>query len=126
MKILIVDDDRIHLRILESAMSNQGLQIETQDDPEKAWEKLKTDYYDIIFLDWLMPGIDGIELCKRIRTTSHGKKSIVIIVTVRNTDKDIDQILAAGANDYIPKPLDIKNLLVRLRVAKNQSIQLNS
>ena len=118
MKTLIVDDDHIMRRTLRKAAMSLGHEVTGCVDAEKALEEFKKQSYSLIVLDWMLPGMDGIELCKKIRELPGGIKCFIIMVTAKSSHADLVAVLDAGANDYIAKPVDMKTLKTRLTVAE--------
>jgi len=118
MKTLIVDDDNIMRRILKRTAMSLGHEVTGCVDAERALEAFKEGGYLIVILDWMLPGMDGIELCRRIRQLPGGKRCFIIMVTVKDKYEDLLEVLDAGADDYIAKPVDVKLLKTRLTVAE--------
>jgi two-component system chemotaxis response regulator CheY len=117
MRILIADDEPTTLLVLETALQELGHDCLTAADGLEAWSLLQTSAVDVIISDWVMPGMDGVELCRRLREQPRAEYGYFIFLT-GNTDKH--HVLAgieAGADDYLPKPLDLDELRLRLRVA---------
>jgi diguanylate cyclase (GGDEF)-like protein len=118
MKVLIAEDEKISRMVLANALANHGYEVLQAHDGQEAWDifqKEKEDIY-IAILDWQMPKMDGIELCQRIKDASLSHYVYVIFLTGK---KDIDSIvegLETGADDYLPKPFDRRELLSRLKV----------
>ena len=114
MKILVVDDERAVRESLRRALELEGYDVELADDGEAALERLEgTALADAVILDVLMPGIDGLEVCRRLRARDNGVP--VLMLTAR---AEIDSRVAgldAGADDYLPKPFALAELLARLR-----------
>lgn len=113
MRILLVEDD-IHLaEALAEALALQWYAVDSVSDGETAWVQLHTLDYDLIVLDMMLPKLGGIRLCKLLR--SHGYQVPVLMITARDTSTDKVIGLDAGADDYMVKPLDIPELLARIR-----------
>ena len=118
MKILIAEDDVVSRLMLESIIKKWSFEVISVDNGLKAWEILKQDEAPpIALLDWEMPGIDGPELCKKIKLLDRKNSTYVILLTGRNSKKDVVLGLQAGADDYITKPFDNNELLARINVA---------
>jgi DNA-binding response OmpR family regulator len=114
--VLIADDDPVSRRLLESLLEKWGFAVVAARDGEGAWEALKADPPPrLVVLDWLMPGLDGVEVCRRLRARERSP-SYVILVTSRTGKEDIVEGLEAGANDYVTKPFDREELRARIRV----------
>ena len=120
MKTLIVDDDNIMRRILRRAAMGLGHDVTGCEDAESALETLNSERFEMIILDWMLPGMDGIELCRRIRQMPDGTNCMIIMVTAKNKPDDLLAVLDAGADDYISKPVNLETLKTRLTVAERQ------
>src|SRR5436190_3529131 len=125
MRALIADDDQIITTILSSVLSRMGMQVTVAHDGDVAWQALNSvQPPGIAILDWMMPNLDGPELCRRIRSTPRLAGTYVILVTARDTREDLVAGLEAGADDYMVKPMNMGELQARLgvgmRVAKLQ------
>src|SRR2546421_307751 len=115
MRILVADDDRLTRRLLEVMLAEWGLEIVVAVDGNQAWEVLqRPDAPRLALLDWLMPGLDGLEVCRRLRQEETRQPTYVILLTVRDSRQDIVAGLGAGADDYTPKPYDVEELHARL------------
>lgn len=113
MRILIVeDDDRISLALKES-LTDQHYLVDIATDGKNAWELIEAFPYDLILLDIMLPKIDGITLCQRLRQTHHTMP--VLMLTARDTSTDKVIGLDVGADDYVIKPFDLQELLARIR-----------
>src|SRR5438477_154147 len=116
IKVLIAEDDRITRRMLEVILGEWGYETVAVRDGLAAWDALRhADGPWIALLDWLMPGIDGVEICRRIRAIPARQPPYVILLTVRNSRQDVVAGLEAGADDYIVKPFDQAELHARLQ-----------
>ena len=113
MRILLVEDDIYLAEALAEALAIQRYAVDTVSDGEAAWVQVNTLDYDLILLDMMLPKLDGIHLCQRLR--SHGYQMPVLMITARDTSTDKVISLDAGADDYMVKPLDIPELLARIR-----------
>lgn len=111
-KVLVVDDDSQIRRAFRTILASQGCRVIEARDGEEAIEEIKADCPDVVLLDINLPGIDGIETCRRIRGFSD---VAIIMVTVRGEEQDKVVALDAGANDYIVKPFGTQELLARIR-----------
>ena len=113
-KILIVDDDPQIRRVLRTTLVVQGYEVADARSGEDALEKLREGKYDLILLDMNMEGMDGIETCREIRAASD---VAIVMLTVRDTERDKVSALDAGADDYVTKPFSTPELLARVRAA---------
>jgi two-component system, OmpR family, KDP operon response regulator KdpE len=113
-KILVVDDDPQIRRVLRTTLVVQGYEVADARSGEDALEKLREGKYDLILLDMNMQGMDGIETCRLIRANSD---TAIVMLTVRDTERDKVSALDAGADDYVTKPFSTPELLARIRAA---------
>ena len=113
MKILLAEDDQQLSRVLETAMTHEGYQVDTAFDGQEAVDLAKENAYDLMILDIMMPVKTGIEALKEIRQT--GNTTHVIMLTAMSEVDDKVTGLDAGADDYLTKPFSLKELLARLR-----------
>jgi two-component system KDP operon response regulator KdpE len=113
-RILVVDDDPQIRRVMRTTLTGEGYEVEDARSGEEALERLRTSRHDLMLLDMNMPGIGGLETCRRVRAASD---MAVIVLTVRNTEADKVQALDAGADDFISKPFSTPELLARIRAA---------
>jgi two-component system KDP operon response regulator KdpE len=111
-KILVVDDEPQIRRVLRAAVRAAGFTTEEAQSADEAFTKLREERYDLVLLDMNMPGMNGLEACAEIRRNSD---VAVIMLTVRNAEKDKIAALNAGADDYVCKPFSTPELLARMR-----------
>lgn len=113
MKVLLVDDDNALADVLTRQLTVQNYVVDRVADGEMGWSYASTFDYDLIVLDWMLPHLDGLQLCQRLRNGGYG----VPILLLSSKDQQVDKIqgLEAGADDYLVKPFDIDELLARIR-----------
>lgn len=116
MKVLIADDSPAHLLALQKAVTALGHGCLVAKDGDEAWEKFNTEGPEVVISDWVMPGIEGDELCRRIRAAD-GPYCYVIVLTSLNDKKHVMRGMGAGADDYLTKPLDADDLEARMAAA---------
>ena len=120
VSILIAEDDSVTRRLLESTLGRLGWDVIPAADGTAAWHAIESlrgkDAPEVVLLDWMMPGMDGIEICRKLRTTPGFELVYVILLTSRSEKEDLAMGLAAGANDYITKPFHPVELESRVRV----------
>jgi len=124
MKILLVEDDELLAGVVAEFLTDHLHIVDVVSDGESAWNQIRILEYDLILLDVMLPEIDGIHLCKRIR--SHGYTVPVLMVTARDTSTDKVMGLDAGADDYMVKPLDFPELLARIRALLRRGSSVSS
>ena len=126
MKVLVAEDDVTSRRILEAIVTKWGYEAVSACDGNEAWEKLRgADAPRIAILDWVMPGMAGVEVCRKLREAEADDPAYVIVLTSRSDKKDVIEGLSAGANDYIVKPFDNDVLRARIEVGR-RVIQLQA
>ncbi|HTQ61481.1 MAG TPA: response regulator transcription factor [Candidatus Solibacter sp.] len=113
-KILVVDDEPQIRRVLRSTLSTRGYEIREAKTGEEALEWMRKERPDLVLLDVNMPGMGGVETCREMR---RGSGAPIIMLTVRNAERDKVAALDAGADDYVVKPFGIEELLARVRAA---------
>lgn len=120
MKILIAEDDYTTRLMLQVILEKWKYRVDTAEDGTEAWAILqKRDKQpQIAIVDWEMPGMDGLELCQKMRSLERDNPIYTIMLTGRSTTDDIVHGLDAGADDYITKPFDENELRARIRVAE--------
>ncbi|MCB0750807.1 MAG: response regulator transcription factor [Ignavibacteriae bacterium] len=114
MKILIIEDEPGIAKFIKQGLEEELYQIEISSDGISGLENAKNNYYDLILLDWMLPGITGLEVLTQLRKTN--KEIPVIFLTAKDTVQDTVLGLKAGANDYIKKPFAFEELLERIKV----------
>jgi len=114
---LVAEDDLTTRRILQFALGQWGYDVTAVEDGAAAWQVLQGDESpQLALLDWMMPGLEGIEVCRRVRGQHGGGSMYIILLTSRDEQDDIVRGLDAGANDYIVKPFEPEELRARLAV----------
>jgi two-component system response regulator MprA len=113
MRILVVDDDRAVRESLRRSLQFNGYQVELASDGQQALENIGDSRPDAMVLDVMMPRLDGLEVCRRLRST--GDDLPILVLTARDLVSDRVAGLDAGADDYLPKPFALEELLARLR-----------
>jgi DNA-binding response OmpR family regulator len=117
MRILIADDDDVSLLVLEALLLKRGYTVVKTEDGVEAWQVLQhDDPPPLAILDWMMPGLDGVEVCRRVRAEPKLKTLYMILLTSRGSKEHLLEGLQAGANDYITKPFDREELEARVNV----------
>lgn len=119
MKILIAEDDLTSRRILEAILSKWGYEVMATGDGLEALKVLRANNAPpLAIVDWMMPGMDGVEFCRHIRQNQTITPTYIILLTSKGQQEDIIVGLEAGANDYIRKPFDREELRARIRVGE--------
>lgn len=118
MKTLMVDDDPSARMALAELLEHAGHEVVTASGGHAAWEALQRSYFPLVLLDRLMPDLDGVELCRRIRARRQTTYTYVILVTMVGGKEPYLEGMEAGADDYFSKPFDPDELRARFRVAE--------
>jgi len=113
--ILVVDDEESILELLKFNLEKEGFRVETAADGHDALRKAETEPPDLVVLDWMLPGIDGLEVCRRLRADPRTALLPVIMLTARGEEVDKVLGLELGANDYVTKPFSPRELTARVR-----------
>ena len=118
MRVLIAEDDAVSRMILRRAVEKFGHECLVAEDGLRAWELFQsTEEVDVVISDWMMPGIDGPEFCRRVREAKNGLYTFFIFLTALGDKEHLLEGMQAGADDYLAKPLDREQLQVRLIAA---------
>ncbi|MBI2094789.1 MAG: response regulator transcription factor [Candidatus Omnitrophica bacterium] len=120
-KILVVDDEEDILKLLQYNLQREGYQVRCVSSGEEGLAAVKAGRPDLVVLDWMLPGMDGLEVCKLVRADKDVKNTPILMLTAK--DSEVDQVLSLeiGATDYVAKPFSVKVLLARVRtIFRNQ------
>ena len=117
MNVLVAEDDDITRLLLGSALSKLGHQVHEATDGRGAWEAWQQDHYSLVISDWMMPHVDGLELCRRIRLNERSDFTYLILLTARVGKANYLGAMEAGVDDFITKPFEKDQFLARVRVA---------
>jgi phosphoserine phosphatase RsbU/P len=116
MRILIAEDDLVSRKMLEATLARWGYEVVVTSDGAEALRALEApEAPKVAILDWMMPGLDGVEVCRRLRSSATADPAYVILLTAKGNKTDIVNGLDAGADDYIIKPFDRDELRARLQ-----------
>lgn len=119
MKILIAEDDPISRRVLEATLASWGHEVIVTLDGAAALDILRReDAPSLAILDWMMPEMDGAEVCRRVREVESTTPAYIILLTAKSSKEDVVKGLEAGANDYVTKPFDYGELRARLQMGE--------
>lgn len=119
MKILIAEDERVSRRLLELTLTGWGHDVIVTEQGAEAWAVLEQENAPTLaILDWMMPEMDGIEICRRVRQRTNSPHTYIILLTAKSSKANIVEGLIAGANDYITKPFDRDELRARVNVGE--------
>jgi two-component system chemotaxis response regulator CheY len=122
IKVLIAEDNAVSAKILQKNINEWGYEVVYAKDGKEAWSSLQNEGIRLAVLDWMMPEINGLQLCKRIRENGHREVdkeyTYVILLTAKGEQKDLIEGLSAGADDYITKPFNHLELKARLKTGR--------
>ncbi len=119
MKILIAEDDLISRKVLRLTLQQLGHEVLVASDGSEAWKMFDQEPVRVIVSDWMMPGLDGLDLCRRVRDRPQTPYTYIIILTAAHTTgEDYSRAMNSGIDDFLTKPLDCEILRTRLRVAE--------
>ncbi|RLB41492.1 MAG: diguanylate cyclase response regulator, partial [Deltaproteobacteria bacterium] len=113
--ILIVEDNPVSRKLLEKTLKKGGYEVVSVSTGEEALTLFRCKFFPIVITDWMMPGMDGLELCRQIRTMDLPGYVFIILLTAKDSKDDLIAGLEAGADDYLTKPLNYPELKARLK-----------
>ncbi len=116
VSVLLADDDKLTLNVLHDVLVEAGYDVITATDGEQAWKKLQESNAQVAILDWIMPGIEGVEICRRAHADPQFANRYFILLTGKSSAEDVVIGLQAGASDYLRKPFEQSELLARVEV----------
>ncbi len=114
-RILVADDSPFVLEIVETVLKSEGFEVITANDGMEAWDKIQKEIPDIIIIDVVMPGMNGYEICEKVKADEKLKNLPVMMLTTKAQDKDIELAQASGADLYMTKPFDPDELTGKVR-----------
>jgi len=116
VKILVADDDAVSRRLLEATLKKWHYDVVVAEDGDKAWDVLqREDAPQLAILDWVMPGMDGPEICREVRAFGDQRYIYLLLLTAKSEKEDLIKGMDAGADDFLTKPFDVQELRTRLR-----------
>ena len=118
LKVLVVEDESLTCEVLKEMLERWGYEVHTAENGRNAWDTLQKENIKFVIADWLMPIMDGLTLCRKIRSSGSPGYTYIILVTGKDKKEDIIEGLDAGADDYLVKPFDPGELKVRLRAGE--------
>ncbi|GAB4352623.1 MAG: phosphate regulon transcriptional regulator PhoB [Gammaproteobacteria bacterium] len=120
-RILIVEDEEAIRAMTALALEQSGFEVEEAEDATVAWNKVNDRLPDLVLLDWMLPGVSGIEFARRMRRDEMTREIPIIMLTARTEEHDKIRGLDAGADDYITKPFSPKEMIARIRAVLRRS-----
>ncbi|HYV30716.1 MAG TPA: response regulator, partial [Candidatus Binatia bacterium] len=120
MKTLIVEDDMMSQCLLAQVLTERGHEVVTYENAEQAILAYQKQFFPLLFVDVGLPGMNGLQFCKWVRSQSQGEKAFIMVATSSGEPADVSEVLAVGANDFLSKPYEVGTLNVRLSIAEGQ------
>jgi DNA-binding response OmpR family regulator len=117
MRILVAEDDAVSRRVLEAVLERMGHECDVTADGDQAWARMADGAPDVLITDWMMPGLAGPDLCRKVRE-AYGESVYVVMLTALSGEAHVRAAMDAGADDFLTKPLDRNQLAMRLAVAE--------
>lgn len=118
-KIIVIDDDSIQVKLLECALREHGFEVKSTTDAPEGLQMTMDEKPDLVILDVMMPVINGYNFCKLVKTEERLKNTAIILATARDEMEDIKIGMEVGADAYLTKPVDIKELLKAIRIVQS-------
>lgn len=118
MRVMIVEDDPDLRLLVQNILVERGHDVTAFADAESAWDACRRGEFSLMILDWMLPGMTGLDLCRRVRTSIGGDDAVVIVITANNETNHLATILGAGADDYVAKPFEVDFFEMRLQIAE--------
>ena len=123
MRVLFAADDVISRTLFAAVLAHAGHESRAAADGAEAWEMFQAEPVPLVMLDAMMPGLDGLEVCRRIRAHPAGRETFVLLATPVDVRDDLAEVLDTGADDYVSKPSTPENLRARLEIAARRIAQ---
>lgn len=118
MDVLIAEDDFISRKLLTTTLKQMGYRVSVAKDGNEAWRMYNEMPHRLVISDWLMPGIDGLQFCEKIRNRPNTDYTYFILLTANAGDMEYDIAMEKGVDDFLPKPMDRHQLSIRIHVAE--------
>jgi len=123
-KVLVVEDEKDIAELMALHLKREGIEVDCVDNGEQVLALMKEKVYSLVILDWMLPGVSGLDICKKIRAENNTNQDIpVLLVTARAQTTDIVLGLEMGADDYITKPFELPVFLARVRALLRRSVR---
>src|SRR4051812_40942225 len=120
LKALIVEDERDVRDLMTLHLKRERVEVFSVENGEEALKLLASEKFDLVVLDWMLPGVSGLEICKRLRSTGGSERASILMVTARADSADVIAGLDAGADDYVTKPFELPVFLARVRALRRR------
>ncbi len=123
MRVLLVEDDPAIREVVAEILSSRGHEVSACETAESAWVRCQADFFSLCITDWMLPGMDGLELTRLLRQQLGGQRTTILVMTGRQQPGDLDAVLDAGADDYLAKPFDLELIETRLTIAERRAYE---
>jgi DNA-binding response OmpR family regulator len=120
MDVLLVEDNPDMRALLQLMLEKRSHTVTSVADGESGWANYARHHFPLVILDWILPGIDGLEVCRRIRSSPNGADSLILMITANTHLGDLEEALTVGVDDYLTKPFELELLNVRLAIAEQR------
>ncbi len=120
MNVLVADDDAVVRTLIRAVLDSLGHDVQLVENGAAAWQRFETDHPPLVLLDIDMPGMNGLEVCSRIRNADPQRETFILVITGHDGPDDLTAVLDVGADDYVTKPVTPENLRARLRIAERR------
>lgn len=117
MRVLLADDDELMRELIAAVLEVHGHTVEMFADGDGVWHAFEREPAEMVVLDWQMPGVDGLEVCRRVRAHAQGAHAFLLVVTAASGMHSLESVLDAGADDYLSKPVTPEDIAARMRIA---------
>jgi DNA-binding response OmpR family regulator len=120
VKVILAEDSDVTRLLMEAVLRQDGHEVIAVPDGAAAWQAYTLASAPLVILDWMMPNMDGIEVCRRIRATDAGEETFILLLTGRGTSEDLTTALDAGVDDFVAKPVPAEVLQARVVIAERR------
>lgn len=118
MKCLLVEDDPVNMALLKGFLLRMGHEVSAVSSGHEAWVTYVAGRYPIVICDWSLPGMSGLEICQRVRARKSSEYTYFILITAVEGEDKLTEAMNSGVDDFLPKPIDLNTLSIRVRVAE--------
>jgi len=127
ISLLVIDDDSVTRQLIEKVLSVNGFDVYSAEDGQTGLELVEEHDFDVILLDWMMPGMDGMEVLKRLKNNGKSEYIPIFMLTGKDSRQDIELAMSLGIEDYITKPFNPSEIddLIREKMAKIKNVSTN-
>ncbi len=120
-KIFVVEDEKSIITLIKYNLEKEGYKVSFSENGEEALKEIKKSAPDLVLLDWMLPDLSGVEICKQLKKSAQYKSIPIIMLTAKGEEEDKVRGLNVGADDYVPKPFSYPELLARIEALLRRS-----